>query len=1191
MPPCSIVENGRERKDGPMSARSAACLIFILIVILFASGWSQISLQKTPFWQSSEINMTTTGMIWRDCNKDGHIDVFFSNGNDITLSPNTIYLSNNGILPASADWFSANNEYSGHCAVGDINDDGWPDFAVSNFLGENGFSSANHSNLYLNSEGIINASPDWYTGDSIYTFSCAFGDADGDGDLDLAFSTGESYGDRKYTDRIYYNIDGTLESLPAWESDAATEAMDVTWGDVNNDGYLDLAFCYDDRPPAIHYNDAGDIETTPSWEALDNESGNTLIFGDVDGDGWQDLIVAFNYQLGGSGRFRVYFNDGSGTLSNAYGWQSASGGYGSALALNDYDQDGDLDLAAGRWWDEPRVYRNSGSTLSTSPVWQSDVSTVVEELAWVDVDGSGLTDLADTIYDIAGKKAFYTAKMPLYAIDSVMADGIWLGHADYCYDLVSGWVALGQIPSDSLIIRYKYSTENDLAVANWDTYNMVYGYISVALTMTASDFSDILGDDDGILEAGETIQMTVSLINSGGEADHDVSLNLIIEDASLTVTDGSSYIGDIAPFTTVSNNSDPFEFDIPADYISRIDSFFIEVIWDSGTEIDTFAIEKAIGKPALLLVDDDNNDDLETIYIGAMANFRIPVDHWDIFTSGVPDAVTLSEYELVIWYTGDYRTSPLSGSAATFLKSYLDGGGSLFLTGQAIADQLDFEDVDFLNNYIKSSYQSSSLLPVLEGVAGAYVVDSGIRIALTGFGSAGNQTLPDLIQPVNGGVAELIYLSQTDYGAVSYTGDYKSLFFSFGIEALGSGDSRWRDRDSIFADIINFFDFQKPGGYPEVASAAVSPGDPFHLTDHTPDFSWNYYNPESSPQLMYHIQVGSDANWDYAEMWDYGPISGSETTITYDGLELLDGQPYNFRIRVFDGSLWSEWYQNGFRMNSLPDVVIGLTPDNMACLGETNPELTHLNAEDPENDNLTYAYRVYDDPGMTNLVALADGHPEQIGTITSWQIDVSLADNTTYYWVVRAADGFEDNPWSESASFQINNINQSPGPFALLLPDSGAFLADPLPTFGWEGSIDPDPCDSVYYLLLYATNPSMIDPIIVSGLEATSYTATDSLAGGKYYWRIIANDLFDGETTCVSDFSFSIGAMGDANSDGLVNVGDAVFLISYVFKGGPAPDPYENGDANCDATVNVGDAVYLVNYIFRSGPPPGCFEK
>ncbi len=67
---------------------------------------------------------------------------------------------------------------------------------------------------------------------------------------------------------------------------------------------------------------------------------------------------------------------------------------------------------------------------------------------------------------------------------------------------------------------------------------------------------------------------------------------------------------------------------------------------------------------------------------------------------------------------------------------------------------------------------------------------------------------------------------------------------------------------------------------------------------------------------------------------------------------------------------------------------------------------------------------------------------------------------------------------------------------------------------------------------------------------------------------------------------------GDANADGGVNVGDAVYAINYVFSGGPPPMFLNWADANADCDVNVGDAVYLINYVFKSGPEPlmGCVE-
>ncbi|MGB7062890.1 MAG: dockerin type I domain-containing protein [Candidatus Zixiibacteriota bacterium] len=65
---------------------------------------------------------------------------------------------------------------------------------------------------------------------------------------------------------------------------------------------------------------------------------------------------------------------------------------------------------------------------------------------------------------------------------------------------------------------------------------------------------------------------------------------------------------------------------------------------------------------------------------------------------------------------------------------------------------------------------------------------------------------------------------------------------------------------------------------------------------------------------------------------------------------------------------------------------------------------------------------------------------------------------------------------------------------------------------------------------------------------------------------------------------------GDANDDGIVDVGDAVFLISYLYKGGDAPNPYGRGDVNRDCRIEVGDIVYTLNYLYRGGDAPlkGC---
>lgn len=67
---------------------------------------------------------------------------------------------------------------------------------------------------------------------------------------------------------------------------------------------------------------------------------------------------------------------------------------------------------------------------------------------------------------------------------------------------------------------------------------------------------------------------------------------------------------------------------------------------------------------------------------------------------------------------------------------------------------------------------------------------------------------------------------------------------------------------------------------------------------------------------------------------------------------------------------------------------------------------------------------------------------------------------------------------------------------------------------------------------------------------------------------------------------------GDVNGDWVVNVGDVVALVNYLYREGNPPESLNQADVNGDCEVNIGDVVYLVNYLYRNGPAPldGCAE-
>jgi len=61
---------------------------------------------------------------------------------------------------------------------------------------------------------------------------------------------------------------------------------------------------------------------------------------------------------------------------------------------------------------------------------------------------------------------------------------------------------------------------------------------------------------------------------------------------------------------------------------------------------------------------------------------------------------------------------------------------------------------------------------------------------------------------------------------------------------------------------------------------------------------------------------------------------------------------------------------------------------------------------------------------------------------------------------------------------------------------------------------------------------------------------------------------------------------GDPNGSGDVDIDDVVYLVNYIFAGGPAPDPLESGDVDCSGNTDIDDVVYLIGFIFSGGPDP-----
>ncbi len=254
-------------------------------------------------------------------------------------------------------------------AVGDYDDNGWPDLYVTNWGSPNQLWRNNGDLTFADVTAAAGV------GETRWSIAAAFLDFDRDGRLDLFVANyldatyavhrkcNNDLGLRDYCgpasyrpvpDVLYRNRgDGTFE--PAGSAlDADTEpgsGMGVTTGDFDGNGWLDLYVANDELPNHLFMN-AGDgtfrEAAVPSGAAVNAlgtaEAGMGVDAGDIDGDGDEDLFVAHL----GEETNTLYANVGGGifedrTAESRLGPPSwASTGFGAGYL--DYDNDGRLDL-------------------------------------------------------------------------------------------------------------------------------------------------------------------------------------------------------------------------------------------------------------------------------------------------------------------------------------------------------------------------------------------------------------------------------------------------------------------------------------------------------------------------------------------------------------------------------------------------------------------------------------------------------------------------------------------------------------------------------------------------------------------------------------------------------------------------------------------------------------------------------
>jgi VCBS repeat protein/ASPIC/UnbV protein/type IX secretion system substrate protein len=286
------------------------------------------------------------------------------------------------------------NVVTGGVSFYDFDNDGWDDITYASeegspiyFFKNNNMNSGTFTSINLNFSDLRND-----------TRQVIWVDIDNDGDNDLFVVSNNA------SNRLYEN-DGALNFTDITEvsgiSTAIMYSWGASWGDIDNDGYLDLFLSNRDIPnrvqPNILYKNNGDKTFTNvnDTAGIDNNSHLSFCssFFDFNNDGWQDIYVANDKAANTN---ILYKNNGDGTFTDV----SASSGTNLAIdamstTIDDYDNDGWLDIyvtntSAGNYF-----LKNNGDETFTNIALSN--GTVFNSIAWgavfLDADNDTDSDL------------------------------------------------------------------------------------------------------------------------------------------------------------------------------------------------------------------------------------------------------------------------------------------------------------------------------------------------------------------------------------------------------------------------------------------------------------------------------------------------------------------------------------------------------------------------------------------------------------------------------------------------------------------------------------------------------------------------------------------------------------------------------------------------------------------------------
>jgi len=214
---------------------------------------------------------------------------------------------------------------------------------------------------------------------------------------------------------------------------------------------------------------------------------------------------------------------------------------------------------------------------------------------------------------------------------------------------------------------------------------------------------------------------------------------------------------------------------------------------------------------------------------------------------------------------------------------------------------------------------------------------------------------------------------------------------------------------------------------------------------------------------------------------------------------------------------------------------------------------------------------VSDYPGdVLNLVS-SSGHPGEVVPVPIWLSNSTSAWGTTFKLIFnQGALSVEGVDVAQTRIEGWEEVNPVINPGELF------FFAFPSWNPGWPAGYPSIPPEEG---ILIKVN-FRLDASVPAGI-AVPITFETNEDWGHYNAYTDTTGLTFVQPSTVSGWIYTDVISGDANSDGIVDVADLVYLINYLYRGKWPPSPESLGDFTQDGEVDVSDVVALINYLFR----------